>query len=122
MSKYIDSYTIQPDELIGGTTVSLVTANITLKGATGTLKRGTLLAENAGKYEVVNSASEIPSVKVAKAVLTEDVTLTGTDAVATVYTAGVFNADKLTVAEGDAGVWPHAEELRSVNIILTKLH
>ena len=118
---YIETQKTIHDELIGGTAVPLLVKNVTLKGVSETLKRGTLLAINAGKYEIVDTESGTAEVKVADAVLAEDVILTGSDAVATVYISGMFNVSKLIVKSGSDSADKHEAELRKVGIYLTNL-
>jgi len=106
--------------LIGDPSIPALTANVTLKGTNATLAAGTILALNSGKYEIVDSASETADVKVASVILKEDVILTGSDAVATVYVSGVFNRNKLLVAQSADSATAHEAELRTVGIYLTK--
>lgn len=112
---------VEYDELIGGTAIAAMTANVTLKGATASYVRGTLLAVKDGKYEIVDSKNEAPELKVANVVLAEDVELKGSDVVATVYTRGLFNREKLVVKQSDDNATKHEEELRKVGIYLTAL-
>lgn len=100
------------NNLIGGTAVNLITKNVTLKGVEAEYTPGTLLALNAGKYELVGTG------KVANVVLAEKAVLTGVDVVATVYVAGMFNREAIVVADDD-NVDAHEEELRDVGILLT---
>ena len=108
------------DNLIAGVAVPLMTKNVTLKGETTTLKRGTVLALNNGQYEIVDTESETADVKVANAVLAEDVELTGEEVVATIYTAGLFNPEAMAVKASGDTVLAHEEELRIVGIYLAK--
>lgn len=112
---------VEYDELIGGTAITAMTANVTLKGVTANYVRGTLLAVKDGKYEIVDSKNEAAELKVANVVLAEDVELKGSDVVATVYTRGLFNREKLVVKESDDNATKHEEELRKVGIYLTAL-
>ena len=89
------------DELFGGTAISAMTANVTIaKLSTATsYKRGTLLGivTASGKYAIVDSEATTGE-KVANVVLSQDVTVgTTDDFVATVYTRGIFNREKLIV-------------------------
>ena len=134
---YLENTHTTYDKLIAGVAVPVMTKNVTLKGDTATLKRGTVLALSNGKYEIVDTESETAEVKVANTVLAEDVDanlsealkddslaedveLTGDDAVATVYTAGLFNPDAMTVKASGDTVLAHEEELRIVGIYLAK--
>jgi hypothetical protein len=112
---------VEYDELIGGTAITAMTANVTLKGATASYVRGTLLAVKDGKYEIVDSQNSDEALKVANVVLAEDVELKGSDVVATVYTRGLFNREKLVVKQSDDNATKHEEELRKVGIYLTAL-
>lgn len=114
-------------ELIGGTSVPVITKNVTLKGVTAEYTRGTLLSLVGDKYEICDTTgtgdggTEPNPAKVASAVLAEDVKLTGSDTVATVYVSGMFNREKLILKKEDDTVEAHEEELRDVGIYLTSL-
>lgn len=112
---------VEYDELIGGTAITAMTANVTLKGVTANYVRGTLLAVKDGKYEIVDSKNGDEALKAANVVLAEDVELKGSDVVATVYTRGLFNREKLVVKQSDDNATKHEEELRKVGIYLTAL-
>ena len=111
------------DQLIGGTAVAALTKNITLKGlsAEKELNRGAVLAVSEGKYQIVDAASATPALKVANAVLAEDVIVGTSDVVATVYISGIFNAEEMSVGAESDSVQAHEEELRAVGIYLTHL-
>ena len=113
---YVTSEKSNVNQLIGGTAVAALTKNITLKGldAEKALKRGAVLAVSGGKYQIVDAASATPALKVANAVLAEDV-------VATVYISGIFNAEEMSVGAESDSVQAHEEELRAVGIYLTHL-
>lgn len=105
---------VHSNELIGGTAVSALTANVTLTAAsTDTIEAGTLLAGADGAYTVCESGGTA-AVILAHAVTPEE----AGDITVTVYTRGQFNAEKLVAADGDT-VTAHADELRSVGIYLT---
>lgn len=120
---YVTSEKSNVDQLIGGTAVAALTKNITLKGleAEKTLKRGAVLAVSEGKYQIVDESSQTPALKVANAVLAEDVIVGTSDVVATVYISGIFNAEKMSVGAGSDSVQAHEEELRAVGIYMTHL-
>ena len=120
---YVTSEKSNVDQLIGGTAVAALTKNITLKGlsAEKALKRGAVLAVSEGKYQIVDTASATPALKVANAVLAEDVIVAASDVVATVYISGIFNAEEMTVGAESDSVQAHEEELRAVGIYLTHL-
>lgn len=114
------------DELIGGTAITPMTANVTIAklGAEAVLKRGTLLGvvTASGKYAIVDSTVSTGE-QVADAVLAHDVAVGKTDdVVATVYTRGLFNASKLIVKQAEDNAAKHEAELRSVGIYLTDVH
>lgn len=120
---YVTSEKSNVDQLIGGTAVAALTKNITLKGlsAEKALKRGAVLAVSEGKYQIVDTASATPALKVANAVLAEDVVVGIGDVVATVYISGIFNAEEMTVGAESDSAQAHEEELRAVGIYLTHL-
>lgn len=120
---YVTSEKSNVDQLIGGTAVAALTKNITLKGlaAEKALKRGAVLAVSEGKYQIVDAASATPALKVANAVLSEDVVVGTGDVVATVYIRGIFNAEEMSVGSESDSVQAHEEELRAVGIYLTHL-
>lgn len=98
------------DELCGGTAISAMTKNITLgTAAAAALARGTLLKVDG----TVCAKSEVASY-----ILVKDVAVD--DTVITVYSRGLFNAEKLVAQSGDT-VRAHEEELRKVGIYLTAL-
>lgn len=113
------------DELFGGTAVSELTANVTVAklSAEATYKRGTLLGivTASGKYAIVDSAATTGE-KVASVVLARDLIVgTENDVIATVYTRGIFNREKLLVKAADDTATKHEEELRKVGIYLTSV-
>ncbi len=114
------------DELIGGTAIAAMTANVTIAqlSAAAVLKRGTLLGvvTTSGKYAVVDSSVSTGE-QVASVVLAQDVAVgTESDVVATVYTRGLFNRSKLIVKQASDNASKHEAELRKVGIYLTDLH
>lgn len=113
------------DELIGGTAVAVMTANVTIAklSAAATYKRGTLLGvvTASGKYAIVDSAATTGE-KVASVVLAKDIEVgTSDDVVATVYTRGIFDREKLIVKAESDSASAHEEELRKVGIYLTSV-
>lgn len=114
------------DELIGGTAITPMTANVTIAKLTAAteLKRGTLLGvvTASGKYAIVDSTVSTGE-QVASVVLARDVVVgTAGDVVATVYTRGLFNRSKLIVKQPADNVTKHEAELRGVGIYLTDVH
>lgn len=122
LAKKFDGVTY--DELIGGTAVEVMTANVTIAklGAAATYKRGTLLGVVAasGNYAIVDSAASTGE-QVASVVLAKDVEVGTNDVVATVYTRGIFNREKLVVKADSDSASNHEEELRKVGIYLTSV-
>lgn len=108
------------DELIGGTEVAILTANITLL-AGGNYKRGSVLGKitESGKYKLVDKAATDGS-QIADMILSDNADAIAADTIATAYVSGIFNREKLTVANGDS-IDGHEDELRGKNIYLTKL-
>lgn len=105
------------DELVGGTYPPLLTANVTFAGATETLLRGTLVAKNAdGKYVAVDSTQTV-----GVGVLAQDLIIDGEDTVGTIYTSGMFNRNRLILKEESDDINVHEDELRMMNIYLTKI-
>ena len=96
------------DELIGGHEVTAIKQNIAIE-AGATLPRGAVITA-AGKLA---GTSDTADYVVAEAVGTADT-------VATVYASGMFNREKLIVAEGDT-VDAHEAQLRDKNIYLTSI-
>lgn len=114
------------DELIGGTAITPMTANVTIAKLTAAteLKRGTLLGvvTTSGKYAIVDSTVSTGE-QVASVVLARDVAVgTADDVVATVYTRGLFNRSKLIVKQSADNATKHEAELRGVGIYLTDVH
>lgn len=113
------------DELIGSSKVPLITKNVEFAQASGekTLKRGTLLAVNeSGEYVEADSTSETASIKVAVAILKNDVVLSTTDkVVGTIYTSGMFNRETTILAQESDNIDNHEEELRDVGIYITSI-
>ncbi len=102
------------DELLGGSEVEVLTKNVTVASGQK-VARGALLAETADKCSVAGKTDK------AVYVAAETVDAANGDTVATVYTTGLFNREKLSVADGDT-VNAHEAELRTVGIHLTALH
>lgn len=112
------------DELFGGTAVAVMTANVTIAAlsAAASYKRGTLLGvvTASGKYAIVDSAATTGE-KVASVVLAKDIEVGTADVVATVYTRGIFNREKLVVKAESDSASAHEQELRKVGIYLTSV-
>lgn len=97
------------DELIGSTVITAVMYNITVTPGTA-LKRGSVLTADGSLAGTGDTAEYVLAVPLAK-----------DDATATVYVSGMFNREKLIVAEGDT-VETHEAQLRDKNIYLTSIH
>lgn len=110
MAKYVSEQTgVTYDELIGGTAVSVLTANIAITAATNPLERGTVLTVDGTIVDGSKEAAYVLANPIEKG-----------DTAATVYVKGQFNREKLIVAEGDT-VGAHEAQLRKVSIYLTSL-
>lgn len=113
------------DELIGSSKIPFITKNVEFAQASDekTLKRGTLLAVNeSGEYVEADSTSGIASIKVAVAILKNDVVLSTTDkVVGTIYTSGMFNREAIILAQESDNIDNHEEELRDVGIYVTSI-
>lgn len=105
------------DGLIGGTSVPVFTKNVTILAAAAetAYKRGLVLSLKDGKYEPLAKGGT------ANAILADDVKIGAEDVVATVYTKGEFNREKLILPEEDTAE-AHEEELRDFGIYLTSIH
>lgn len=110
------------DNLIGGTAITLMTANIEIEklASEAVLKRGTLLGKKTnGKYAVVDNTVETGE-QIASVVLARDVAVgSDADVVVTVYTRGLFNRSALFVKQEGDNATNHEDELRKVGIYLT---
>lgn len=113
------------DELIGSSKIPLITKKVEFAQASDEkiLKRGTLLAVNeSGEYVEADSTSETASIKVAVAILKNDVVLSTTDkVVGTIYTSGMFNREATILAQESDNIDNHEEELRDVGIYITSI-
>lgn len=96
------------DEIIGGHEITALVKNISITAGTA-MARGSLLTATGSLVATGETAAYI---------LAADTT--AADTVASVYTSGIFNREKLAVAAGDT-VDAHEAELRDVNISLTSL-
>ena len=79
------------------------------------LKRGTVFGKNAdGKLVVLGTDGADLT---ADCILCDDITVGTDDAIATVYTAGCFNTNKITVADGYTMTEEDYDNLRKYNIV-----
>ena len=103
------------DELIGGSEIPILNANVTLKGGDA-MKRGTLLSIGSDSTVSMTTAGQT-----ADYILQYDVpATTETTIIGTVFTSGRFNREKIITASVDS-VEAHEQELRLRNIHLTSL-
>lgn len=86
-------------------------------GAKTVLKRGTVLAKStaSGKLYVLGSAS--PNDLTADCILCDDTEVDTTDAKVMVYTAGCFDINKATVADGHTITEAEKDKLRERGIV-----
>lgn len=103
-----ETYTITPDNLMGGPEFPVLTKNFAIDAGTA-LERGTLLTITDGKAAATAKAG------VASAIVANAVDAKAT--VVTAYVTGRFNRSAIIVADGDT-VDTHEEELRKVGIHL----
>lgn len=108
------------DELMGGTEIAVMTANVTLLAGTS-YKRGSVLGKitASGKFTLVNKTATDGS-QTADRILAYDADASAADVVGTTYLSGIFNREKLLVGTGDTAA-NHEDELRDKNIYFTKL-
>lgn len=119
MEKHVFNY----DNLfVGNGRINAIPQAITLKGVAEGYTRGAVLANNAGVYELVDSASATESVKVPVCVLAEDVeTEAGTNEAGIAYfTADGLNKAALTFGGTDT-IATHIEALRAAKIFVADL-
>ena len=118
LDEVIDTSPAAPDNLIAGINPPAEIFSVTVKSGQGELKRGSLLALNEGKYELI---SETTTGK-ANAVLAETVD-TGSepsqDVEGIAYRTGHFNGNVLVVSEGYSITDNEKETLRGVGILLS---
>ena len=116
MSDYVTTFSgVEFDEVIGGTAVKTMTANGTLTVEAGTTVRGTLLSGTGNAFAIC-AAGETATAILAQPVVSEE----GGEETVTVYTKGLFNRDRIVVADDDT-IEAHEDELRSVGIYLTHI-
>ena len=109
------------DELFAGPEIPVMTKNVTIKSGS-IVVRGQLLSidSDAGKVIPTPAAGDNTPAGVAVYIAKEAVDASTADKVATVYTSGYFNREKLVAVTNDT-VSGHEAELRDVNIILSSL-
>lgn len=118
MAKYEVVAKNEPDDLIAGHEVSILTAGLVISSGQGILKRGSILgvvkADGKGK---LCDKSKADGSEVAKYVLPEDVDTSEGDVTVAVWKTGIFNRDSI-IFGGESGPSDHEDELRNVNIHL----
>lgn len=105
-----------PDKLFTSIQIPAKVSAISLKGAQGTLLRGSVIALDTNKKGGLLDKENITDV--AYGILTDDI-ITGTTitdyVIAEVYVTGDFNSDSLILAEGTT-LEEYATELRKLGI------
>lgn len=89
------------------------------------LKRGTILAKSSvdGKLVVLGTTAVNSETLTPDCILCDDITVgTTDDVIATVYTAGCFNTEKITVASGYTMTEADADALRKYDIVFKAAH
>ncbi len=111
--------TFEPDNLIAGTEVPQLVKAITLKGAQGVVKRGTVLGiiTATGLAVAVNNTNTDGS-QTANCILVKDVDATAGNVVAEAYVSGLFNRQTL-IFGGDDTAADHEATLRQLGIFLS---
>ena len=109
------------DELFAGPEIPVMTKNVTIKSGS-IVVRGQLLSIDSDTDKVIPTpaAGGGTPAGVAVYIAKEAVDASTADKVATVYTSGYFNREKLVAVTNDT-VSGHEAELRDVNIILSSL-
>lgn len=120
MDEVIDTSAVQPDNLIAGINPSAEVFHVTLKGGQGELKRGTLLALNNGKYEIIGTdTTGKANAVLADTVDTGAASEEAADVSGVAYRTGHFNGNVLVVSEGYTITAEDKEALRGVGILLS---
>ncbi len=102
------------DGLISGTVPAVQTGSGAIKGgaAETVYKRGTLLSKGEDGFLIPANGTGEPY-----GILCDDLTVGAEDTTAVIYTAGCFNPDKITVAEGYELTGTDLDALRKYSII-----
>lgn len=118
MASYEVTGSVNPDKLIAGHEIPLLTTGVLLASGQGVLERGSVIGivTADGKGKLCDSTATDGS-QVAKYILAEDVDTTGGDVMAVCYKSGVFNRNALIFGGTDTAD-VHEDELRDVNIYL----
>ena len=110
------------DNLVIGLTPQTDVRSATIRklSAKDTIKRGTILAKSSvdNKCVTLGTSAAGSEKLVPFGIVTDDIEVgTDADVVATIYTAGCFNAEKCIVAEGYTITDADYDELRKFNIV-----
>jgi len=111
------------DDLFAGLTPAAQTGGVTIRklSAEGTLKRGTLLGVSSAdsKCVVYGSTAADGETITPTGVLCDDTDVgTSEDVVSVAYTAGLFNVNKIVVADGYTLTAADLDALRKYDIVL----
>ena len=114
---------MEHDDLFAGLTPPEQTGKVTIRkfGTACTLKRGTLLGVSStdGKCVIYGTTAGDGETITPTGVLCDDVDVGTTEDVVTVaYTAGLFNANKIVVADGYTLTAADLDALRKYDIVL----
>lgn len=118
MAKYEVIATNEPDKLIAGHEVELLTAGVVLLAGQGVLARGSVIGviTTSGKGKLCDNVA-VDGSEIARYVLPEEIDTTGGDMTVACYKTGIFNR-KALVFGGDDSAADHEAELRDVGIHL----
>ncbi|ABO49740.1 conserved hypothetical protein [Desulforamulus reducens MI-1] len=106
------------DNLLAGTNVDIIKKSVTLKGAQGTVKRGTVLGIiTASGLAVPVDSTVADGSQTADCVLADDVDTTAGDTVAVAYAAALLNRQALIFGGTDTAA-NHESRLRELGIYL----
>lgn len=119
MDLYQNADTYTPDNLFANLDVTALTKAVTLAGAQGVVKRGTVLGiVTATGLAVPVDNAQADGSEVADCILVEDVDTTDGDIVAEAYRTGHFNRQAL-IFGGDDTAADHEGTLRKLGIYLS---
>lgn len=105
------------DNLLAGSISPIVSKGATLKAGQQYFRGDVLALDADNKAVLIDSESEVDSVKEPYAILAEDVDATEEDAEAGVYLTGEFNAHALRTSENDE-IYDHIIALRNIGIFV----
>ena len=101
LKKIVSREESMPDNLIVGTDPATRVGSAVLRKGTGILKRGTVLAKSSADALLVTLGTEAEESETLEAygILTDDVDISADDVPATIYIGGLFNANRIIVAD-----------------------